>query len=161
MPRKIKKEKKVVVVSGGFDPLHVGHVRMFKEAKTLGDKLIIVLNNDNWLKKKKGFVFMSEEERKELLSHIKWIDEIVLSNHTADTEDISVCSELRIIKPHIFAKGGDRTIDNIPEVALCNELGIEMVFNVGFGGKVQSSSWLLEKHVSNIKRKKSKKSNGK
>jgi D-beta-D-heptose 7-phosphate kinase/D-beta-D-heptose 1-phosphate adenosyltransferase len=157
MSRKIKKDKKVVVVSGGFDPVHVGHMRMFKEARGLGDKLVVILNNDNWLKKKKGYAFMSEVERKELLSHIKWVDEVVLTSHSIDTQDVSVCNELRIIKPHIFVNGGDRKQDNIPEVALCNELGIDMVFNVGFGGKIQSSSWLLEKHASNTKQKKTHK----
>ncbi len=136
---------KVVLVSGGFDPVHVGHVRMFNEAKKLGDKLIIVINNDNWLHKKKGKIFMPQEERKELIENFKSVDEVVLTNHTPGTEDMSVCDALREIKPDIFANGGDRVADNIPEVQVCKELGIEMVFNVGHGGKVQSSSWLLKK----------------
>jgi len=139
---------KIVAVSGGFDPLHIGHIRYFKEAKKLGDKLIVILNTDEFLKKKKGFNFMSYEERKETIRAIKHIDEVYRCRDT----DQSVCKTLRMIKPDIFAKGGDRTLGNIPEREVCEELGIEMVFGVG-GGKVQSSSWLLgefKKDLTNI-----------
>ena len=135
------------MVSGGFDPVHIGHVRMFKEARELGDKLIVVLNNDNWLQLKKGYVFMPETERKEILEAMAWVDEVVITGHSKSTKDISVCEELRRVKPHIFANGGDRKPDGdpVPEVAVCEELGIEMVYNVGYGGKVQSSSELVKK----------------
>lgn len=135
---------KIVAVSGGFDPVHVGHVRMFKEARALGNRLIVILNNDNWLMKKKGFAFMPEEERKEILESIKWVDEVVVTEHKKNDKDDSVCRELEEIKPDIFANGGDRKADNIPEYALCEKLGISMAFNVG-GGKVQSSSDLVKK----------------
>jgi len=142
---KAKKRKPVVVaVSGGFDPLHVGHARMFQKAKALGDLLVVILNNDNWLKKKKGFVFMKEKERKELLEHIRWVDKVVLTSHKPGSKDKSVCFELKKIKPHIFANGGDQTKDTIPEVAVCKQLGTKMIFNIGHGGKIQSSSWLLK-----------------
>lgn len=142
---KTKKDKKIIVaVSGGFDPLHVGHVRMFQEAKKLGDELVVILNNDNWLIKKKGFVFMSQKERKEVIEAIRGVDEVVLTNHVKNTNDRSICRELQKIRPHIFANGGDRTHDNIPEVVMCNKIGCKMVFNVGRGGKVQSSSWLTK-----------------
>lgn len=130
---------KIVTVSGGFDPLHIGHVRYFKEAKKLGDKLIVILNTDEFLKKKKGFVFMPYEERKETIRAIKYVNEVYRCRDT----DQTVCKTLRIIKPNIFAKGGDRTLGNIPERAVCEELGIQMVFGVG-GGKIQSSSWLVK-----------------
>ena len=150
----VKKKKVIVAVSGGFDPLHVGHARMFQKAKSLGDYLVVILNNDNWLKLKKGFSFMPDKERKELLEHIRWVDEVVLSFHKKGTSDMSICNELKKIKPHIFANGGDRTHDNIPEVPVCEQLGTKMIFNIGRGGKIQSSSWLLEAHK---KRKLSKK----
>lgn len=137
--------KTVVAVSGGFDPLHVGHVRMFREAKRLGDKLVVILNNDNWLRHKKGYAFMPEKERAELISHIRWVDKVILTRHQPNPDDISVTQELRKLKPHIFANGGDRKRGNIPEVSVCNELGIKLAFNVGADGKIQSSSWLLEK----------------
>jgi len=143
----------VVAVSGGFDPLHPGHVRMFKEAKALGDKLVVILNNDNWLVKKKRFNFMSQKERKEVLESIRFVDEVVISKHKHDPEDMSVTEELRRLKPDIFANGGDRTKKNVPEDAVCKRLGIKMVFNVGSGGKIQSSSALVDKAMKNAPRK--------
>lgn len=141
-----KKKKIVVAVSGGWDPLHVGHVRLFRRARKLGDKLIVIINNDNWLKKKKGFVFMPQGERKELIKALADVDEVVLTGHKPNPKDMSVCAELRKIRPDIFANGGDRTKKNIPEVAVCEAVGCKMVFNTGRGGKIQSSSWLLDNH---------------
>jgi D-beta-D-heptose 7-phosphate kinase/D-beta-D-heptose 1-phosphate adenosyltransferase len=139
--------KVVVAVSGGFDPIHVGHVRLFEEARKLGDELVVILNNDNWLRKKKRHVFMPEQERREVIGALKSVDRVVLTTHPENPDDMSVCRELRELRPDIFANGGDRTHDNIPEVAVCNEIGCRMAFNVGEGGKVQSSSWLLKKYV--------------
>lgn len=136
---------KKVIVSGGFDPVHVGHVRMFQEAKKLGDYLIVVLNNDNWIMKKKGKVFMPENERKEIIEEFACVDEVILTKHEVNDEDVSVCKPLEEIRPDIYANGGDRKADNIPEYALCQKLSIEMVFNVG-GGKIQSSSELVDKY---------------
>ena len=136
-----------VAVSGGLDPIHIGHVRMIQEAKKLGDRLVVILNNDNWLLKKKGHFFMPEEQRKEIIEALRDVDAVVLTRHTKDTTDMSVCDALREIKPDIFANGGDRFSDNIPEFKLCNELGIQMVFNVGTGGKVNSSSWLIANSI--------------
>lgn len=134
--------KKVVAVSGGFDPIHIGHVRMIREAAALGDELVVIINNDNWLRKKKGEAFMPEEQRKEIVEAIKGVDRVVLTKHEENPEDMSVCEALREIQPDIFANGGDRFADNIPEAQLAKEIGMELVFNVGQGGKVQSSSWL-------------------
>ena len=140
-----KLEMKVVAISGGFDPVHIGHVRMMRDAKALGDRLVVIVNNDNWLKKKKGFVFMPEAERKEIIEAIKWVDEVVLTSHEPDTTDMSVCKELSsVVWPlHVFANGGDRKADNIPEYVLCEQIGIEMVFGIG-GDKIQSSSDLVK-----------------
>ena len=140
-----QKKKKIVAVSGGFDPVHIGHVRMFNEAKKLGDHLVVIMNNDNWLKKKKGYVFMPEHERMEVIKGFRAVDEVVITEHPEGTVDMSVCETLKKVKPHIFANGGDRVHDNIPEVKVCREIGAEMVFSVGHGGKVQSSSWLVGK----------------
>jgi cytidyltransferase-like protein len=143
----MSREPIVVAVSGGFDPVHIGHVRMFQEAKKLGDRLVVILNNDHWLRNKKGFTFMPEAERKEIIEAIAGVDEVVLTDHAPDDTDRSVCRILRSIRPHVFANGGDRKPDGdpVPEVMLCEELGIEMIYNVGAGGKVQSSSWLTAK----------------
>lgn len=145
MPNKQQKPI-VVAVSGGFDPIHKGHVRLFQEAKKLGDKLVVILNNDNWLRAKKRNIFMSQDERKEILEALACVDKVMLTNHPENPKDMSVCKELSLLKPNIFANGGDRHKGNIPEVATCNAIGCQMVFNVG-GGKVQSSSWLLEKYT--------------
>ena len=151
-----KKKQIVVAVSGGMDPLHIGHVRMLVEAKKLGSKLIVILNNDNWLMKKKGFVFMKDTERKEVIENINSVDEVYLTEHAPDTTDMSVCVALGKIRPHVFANGGDRKPDGdpVPEVEICRELGIKMVYNIGSGGKVQSSSGLVKKYLETQNKKK-------
>ena len=136
--------KTVVAVSGGFDPVHIGHVRMFIEAKKLGDELVVIVNNDNWMQLKKGYHFMPDTERKEIIEALRAVDRVMLTFHEPGTTDMSVCKELEALKPTIFANGGDRKADNIPEYQVCERLGIKMVFNVGFGGKVQSSSDLVK-----------------
>lgn len=143
--------KIVVAVSGGWDPIHVGHVRLFNAAKKLGDKLVVILNNDNWLIAKKGFVFMAEQDRKEILESLSAVDKVVLTSHRENDPDQSVCRELRKLRPHIFANGGDRTTADAKkktsslngEVALCEELGIKTIFNIGRGGKMRSSTELV------------------
>jgi cytidyltransferase-like protein len=155
MSKKVKnKKKKIVMVSGGFDPIHIGHVRMMQEAKKLGDKLIVVINNDNWIRKKKGKEFMPEHDRKEIIEALAGVDEVFLSGHKKNTKDRSVCEEIKKIRPHIFANGGDRKPDGdpIPEVTVCKKLGIEIVYNVGRGGKVRSSSDLLKEYSKKIKK---------
>lgn len=142
-----KKKKIIVAVSGGFDPIHAGHIRLFKEAQKLGDELVVVLNNDNWLKRKKGFVFIPQKERKEIIGSLQWVDRVVLTGYGTKPKDMSVSKELKKLKPNIFANGGDRTKKNIPEAATCKKINCKMVFNVGKGGKIQSSSWLLEKFL--------------
>ena len=143
----------VVAVSGGMDPIHIGHIRLIQEARKFGDKLVVILNNDNWLKKKKGHIFMHQNERKEIIEAIKGVDKVVLTGHEPNPEDMSVSRELMKIKPDIFANGGDKTPTNILEAPVCKKIGCEMVFSVGQGGKIQSSSWLLAKYLKSIKAK--------
>ena len=134
-----------VAVSGGFDPIHVGHLRMFKKARALGEKLVVILNNDNWLRDKKGSAFMPEKERAEIILAFPFVDKVYITKHKKGDADRSVTKALKALRPAIFANGGDRkNIADIPESVVCRELEIRMVFNVG-GGKVQSSSWLIEK----------------
>ncbi len=129
---------KTVAVSGGMDPVHKGHVRMIQEASQFGD-VIVILNSDDWLMRKKGFVFMSWEERAEILSAIKGVTKVV----PVDDSDGSVCEALRREKPTYFANGGDRTKENIPEMSYQDE---KLTFKFGVGGndKRNSSSWILE-----------------
>lgn len=129
----------VIAVSGGFDPIHSGHVRMILEAGEYGDVLVI-LNSDDWLLRKKGYKFMSWEERAEIISSIRGVVDVV----RVDDSDGTVCEALRRMKPNFFANGGDRKSDNTPEGILCGELSIGLIWNVG-GGKIQSSSELIKK----------------
>jgi rfaE bifunctional protein nucleotidyltransferase chain/domain len=127
-----------VAASGYFNPLHKGHVEYLEKAKELGDYLIVVVNSDKQRALKCSKEFMHEDERMLIVSALRCVDEVVLSID----EDTTVCKSLRLIQPDIFAKGGDRTIDEIPEAKVCNEIGAKMVD--GLGEKVQSSSWLLK-----------------
>ncbi len=137
-------KKKVVVVAGGFDPIHIGHVRLFNEARTLGSKLIVIVNNDEWLITKKGFIFMPAIERAEVIRAFRAVDEVIISSHVKNDPDRSVSRELERIRPDILANGGDRSSpEHVYEAATCRRLGIEMRFGVG-GGKVQSSSLLTD-----------------
>lgn len=132
----------MVAVCGGFDPIHIGHVRQFKEAKKLGNKLVVILNTDEWLMRKKGYVFMPFNERKEILESIKYVNEVIPCIDKDDTVERT----LEQLKPSVFAKGGDRTPENMPteEIEICKRLGIKIVYGVG-GKKVQSSSWLIDR----------------
>lgn len=136
----------VVAASGYFDPIHIGHIRYLRDSKKLGDKLVVILNNNLQAKLKKGMFFIPLNERKEILKSLRFVDEVVVSID----KDLSILKTLEKLKPDIFAKGGDRTIDNIPEKEICERLGIKMVFGVG-GGKIQSSSWLINNIKNNIK----------
>jgi len=138
---KRKKKEIVVATSGYFNPLHIGHLRCIQDAKKLGTKLIVIVNSDEQVNVKGSAAFMPEKERMEIVKALKPVDEVVLSVD----KDLTVCKSLELVKPDIFAKGGDRTLGNIPEVPVCEKLGIKMVFGVG-GGKIQSSSWLIKKN---------------
>lgn len=133
--------EKIVAVSGGFDPIHIGHIRMFKEAAKLG-KLYVILNSDEFLNKKKGKPFMEYEERKEIIESIGCVYKVV----PCIDENQTVCETLRVLIPDYFCNGGDRVEGNVPEAEVCERLGIEMLYNVG-GGKIQSSSELLNAYV--------------
>ena len=154
---------KVIIVSGGFDPVHVGHIRMFKDAANMADKdarvnqvkVIVALNSDEWLERKKGKAFMPFEERKEILQSIKHVSNVIAFEDSDDT----ACEAIKQVHKkygHLttsffeddmicFANGGDRIVGNVPseESTLCEELGIKMLWNIG-GAKVQSSSSLVE-----------------
>ena len=155
MEQKEKKKRDIVVaVSGGFDPIHIGHVRLFRAAKKLGDKLVVILNNDNWLLKKKGNFFMPQHERREVLEALANVDEVITTDHPRDPDDMSVCAALEALCPDVFANGGDRTRKNIPELAVFKKINCKTVFGVGKGGKIQSSSGLLKKYADETQKQK-------
>jgi cytidyltransferase-like protein len=137
--------RKKILVSGGFDPPHIGHVRMFQEASEWGE-VIVAINSDEWLMRKKGYVFMPWEERAEIISEFYSVDEVL----KFDDSDNTACDAIRKTNPDAFANGGDRKKDNTPEMELCDELGIQMLWGIGGKDKPQSSSWL----VNNLKEKK-------
>ena len=129
--------RKVIAVSGGFDPLHVGHLRMMQDAAQYGD-LLVIMNSDEWLLKKKGYVFMPWKERAELIGAYDFVIEIV----KAKDDDRTVVASLEETMPDIFANGGDRERTNTPEARFCKENGIEMIWGIG-GDKIQSSSSMV------------------
>ena len=134
------KKEKVVIVSGYFDPIHVGHLEYLQMASQLGDILLVIINNDEQAKLKKGESFMSERDRMEIVFALECVDEVLISCDT----DASVCKSLELaaqFKPMadlIFAKGGDRHFGEVPEVDTCKKLGMEMIGNLG--EKIRSSS---------------------
>lgn len=137
----MEKKPITVAVSGAFDPIHVGHIAYIREAAKLGDRLIVILNSDNFLLRKKGFVFRPFEDRKEILQSIKGVDEVIASMD----DDQTVCNTLEQVKPDIFAKGGYRTSpENIPEADTCRIIGCKLVTNVG-GGKLRDDRELNSK----------------
>jgi len=126
-----------VCVSGGFDPVHIGHLRMMEEASQHGH-VIAVVNSDEWLMRKKGYIFMPFAERCEILQGFACVSE---TTHVDDT-DGTVCEALKRINPTFFANGGDRRTNNTPEMDVCEELGIDLLWEIG-GSKIQSSSTLV------------------
>ena len=125
---------KIVATSGYFDPLHVGHLECLEMAAKLGDILVVIINSDLQAKLKKGKSFMNERDRLKIVSALRCVDNVFLSID----KDKSQCESLRYLKPDIFAKGGDRMSDEIPESKVCKELGIQIVD--GLGEKIRSSS---------------------
>jgi D-beta-D-heptose 7-phosphate kinase/D-beta-D-heptose 1-phosphate adenosyltransferase len=132
----------LVVVAGGFDPLHYGHVRHILAAKELGDYLIVIVGTDYHMKLKKGFAFMPFAERVEIIRAIRGVDEVIGSID----KDGSVVKTLQLLQPDIYAKGGDRTPKTMPikEIEMCKEMKCKIVYGVG-GDKIQSSSKLVGK----------------
>ena len=125
---------KTVAVSGYFDPIHVGHLEYLKLSKDLGDKLVVIVNNNYQCVLKKGKPFMDENDRVQIVKSLKMVDEVFLSIDM----DKTVCASLEAIKPDIFANGGDRSTREVPELAICKKYNIQMTD--GLGDKIRSSS---------------------
>lgn len=136
---------KTVMVSGGFDPIHGGHIQMIRDAAQYG-KVIVVANSDEWLMRKKGYVFMSFEERAKILKEIKGV--ILVS--AVDDSDNTVCEAIKLLRPDYFANGGDRGKNNTPEQDVCEQYGVEMLWGIGGDYKFNSSSDLVKNVIENI-----------
>jgi len=134
---------RIVIVTGGFDPTHSGHISYLSHAKQLGDYLVVGLNSDDWLTRKKGRPFMPWDERMVVLGNLHMVDEVI----DFDDTDGTACDAIRRVQARypdshvIFANGGDRTSKNIPEMVFDD---VEFVFGVGGTNKANSSSWILE-----------------
>lgn len=159
---------KVVLVSGGFDPIHIGHIQLFKGASGYG-RVIVAVNSDDWLTRKKGYVFMPQHERCEIIAAMECVDKVypikrdirnyhgrgghsfylqsskVITNDRLwiQDDDNTCIDAIRLLVPDIFANGGDRTQQNVPEQAICEALGVDMIWGIGGQDKPQSSSWLV------------------
>ena len=136
---------KIIVVSGGFDPIHSGHIEYFKSAKEYGDRLIVALNSDQWLEKKKGKFFMTFSERYSIVSSINYVDEVVDFDDDHMGSCIKALHKIKKQYPNdeiYFANGGDRNDKNIPEMSV---EGVNFLFSVGGDDKKNSSSWILNK----------------
>jgi len=137
-------ERPTVMVSGGFDPVHVGHIRMIRAAAKYGD-VIVIANSDEWLYRKKGFNFMDFEKRSEILNSIKGV---ILVDSVNDA-DGTVCEAISRHKPTYFANGGDRGKSNTPEQTVCEELGVELLWGIGGDYKADASSDLVNRFRKN------------
>jgi cytidyltransferase-like protein len=139
--------KRIVLITGGFDPLHSGHIAYIRAARELGDLLIVGVNSDEWLRRKKGQEFMPWEERATIIAALHNVDRVINFNDS-DNSAKDAIRKVRAINPAaqiIFANGGDRTKENIPEMDLLEEmLHLEFVFGVGGEDKKNSSSWILQ-----------------
>ena len=138
---------KIVLVTGGFDPIHSGHIAYFKAARELGDKLVVGVNSDEWLTRKKGQPFMSWEERATIVASLHDVDRVINFDDSDNSAKDAIRKARELFPGHdiIFANGGDRTKDNIPEMELLEQyLNLTFVFGVGGEDKKNSSSWILQ-----------------
>ena len=140
--------KNVIIVSGGFDPVHKGHIRMFREAANLGAQVIVGLNSDDWVTRKKGKPFMNWDERAEILESCKFVNQVIAFNDSDNTASEAILYVHNMFEHRnedyniYFANGGDRGKGNVPELDTCKDLNVVMLWGIG-GGKIQSSSWLI------------------
>lgn len=152
-----KYENKIVIVTGGFDPLHSGHINLFKSAAKLGSRLIVGINSNKWLLRKKGYIFQAFSERKLIISNLNMVNEVISWD---DKDDTAIGAIEIILKKYqekykiVFANGGDRINNNTPElINYVNNKRIEFKFGVGGKIKINSSSDMISKIIKNYNKK--------
>ena len=136
-------KRRIAVLSGGFDPIHSGHLAMFEHARTFADYVIAAVNSDEWLRIKKGRPFMPIEERARIVGALRAVDEVIVGYDDSDNSSCDALEQIKAKYPNdhiIFCNGGDRTKENIPEMRVAD---VEFVFSVGGDYKANSSSWIL------------------
>ena len=139
--------EKVSLVTGGFDPIHSGHISYFKRAKDLSNYLVVGINTEEWLTRKKGQYFQSWKERAEIIRHLDMVDAVISWNDEDDSACGAIAKCLEIAQTVVFANGGDRGSDNTPETAkFGDDPRVEMEFGIGGTDKKNSSSWLLHNY---------------
>jgi D-beta-D-heptose 7-phosphate kinase/D-beta-D-heptose 1-phosphate adenosyltransferase len=139
-PSQFVQENSIIALSGGFDPLHAGHVKMLQGAAHFG-RIVIILNSDEWLVRQKGFCLMPWHERREILMALKYVHDVV----PVDDRDNTVCEAITRIKPNVFGNGGDRGPRNTPERDLCLKMEIKLAYGIGGGEREQITLNLREK----------------
>tara|TARA_R100001510_G_C7437418_1_gene68217 strand:+ start:37 stop:489 length:453 start_codon:yes stop_codon:yes gene_type:complete len=140
----------VIILSGGFDPMHVGHLRMIQESAKMAEIVIVGVNSDDWLMRKKGYIFMPHSERMEMVQGTRGVSK-AMAFDDSDNTACDLIKKVRALWPTFkvaFANGGDRTSDNIPEIPIAEALDVHLIWGVG-GGKVQSSSELVSDSIEN------------
>jgi cytidyltransferase-like protein len=141
-------KEEICLVTGGFDPLHRGHIEYFKSAKKTSQYLIVGLNSDSWLCRKKKYLFMPLVERKAIVENLQFVDEVITFNDDDDSANNAISKCLEVSKKVIFANGGDRQKDNTPELIQYGDNNdVEFLYGIGGSNKINSSSWMIDTFI--------------
>jgi D-beta-D-heptose 7-phosphate kinase/D-beta-D-heptose 1-phosphate adenosyltransferase len=148
---------KTILLSGGFDPLHIGHVQMMQNAAKIA-RVIVAVNTDEWLMRKKGYIFMPEAQRIQIVQAIEGVDYAFsmrdmppIGDNPGSDDDNTACAAIRYLSPDFFGNGGDRKLGAVPEDDVCASYGCKQIYGLGGNDKPQSSSWLVNSAMEQLK----------